>query len=1078
MIRFFSAHPTAANLLMIVFIVMGVIALPELRRETFPEFASSKVQVRVTYPGASAEEVEEAIVQRLEDALSGVENVKVTTAQAVEGAGVLILEMDEDAGDLESFIDDIRTEVDAISSFPEDAGDPVITTLARTDYVVSIAVTGPMSVTDLKDYTESLKRKLTRIPEVSLVSVSGFSDRQIRIQISAENLLNYGLNIQTIANKIVEQNLNRPVGSIESVDREISLRFKDQRRSIDAYRSIVILGGKTGAEIRLGDVATVVEQFENEEIKTIFNGERAGMLIINKTRAQDSLRILDAVKQFISEEQLKAPPKVKLTKTRDMASVVRERLGLLGTNGWQGLLLVFFSLWLFFSFRLSFWVTMGLPISFAGAIFVMNQIGYTLNMMTTVALIITLGLLMDDAIVIAENVAAHLQRGKTALNAAIDGVMEVRNGIISSFLTTACVFLPLAYLGGQMGRVLKVIPVVLLAVLAVSLVEAFFILPSHLAHSMKNHHMKEPGKFRGGFNRVMDWTRENLLGKSVDIAVRYRYLTAGILIALFLISIGTFSAGMLKFVGFPKLDEDSLEVKIYLPPGTPLQRTEKVVARILKGLDVTDRHFSEMQPSKKQLIQEIRVSYSQNSDVTESGPHLATIYVDLLGSEDRVGRIDNILAHWRKQSGKIPDAISISFDTPQRGPSGNAIEIEFQGEDLKELKAAAGQVSSWLIQFDGVYDLHDNLRPGKPEIQMKLKQGASLLNLSAANIANQLGSAFQGTTAAEIQIGRNAYEIDVRLNPESRDSLSDLDRFKLTGSRGEKIPLESVVEMTAGRGYSTISHVDGLRTVTLYGSINLQVANTREIMNRLQNEFIPKVQEKQPGIQVLIKGESANNAETGNSMLKALMIGLLGVFILLSFQFRSYMEPLVVMLAIPFSLIGVIWGHLAMGIPLSMPSLLGYISLTGIVVNDSILLVIFIRNRINEGKSIESASKAASRERFRAILLTSLTTIIGLIPLLSETSLQAQMIVPIATSIAFGMASSTVLVLIAIPCFYTILGDFGLTRKTEDHDKGHDVTTTETDPETETGGTIQEVLEAGDDQKEEEPGTEPAPDSA
>lgn len=1035
MIRFFSGHPTAANLLMVAFIALGIIALPELRRESFPEFAASKVQVRMTYPGASAEEIEEAIVQRLEDALGGIENIKQTTSQSIEGAGIVTLEMDEDAGDLKSFIDDIRTEVDAVSSFPEDAEDPVITTLARTDYVVSVAVTGPMSVTDLKDYTESLKRKLIQKPAVSLVTVKGFSDRQIRIQVPAENLLRFGLNIQTIAGKIAEQNLNRPVGAIETSEREISLRFKDQRRNTEAYRNIVVFGGKSGAEIRLGDIATIEERFENEETKIVFNKERAGVLVINKTRSQDSLAVLKAVKQFIRDEQAIAPPGVKLTRTRDMASIVGERLDLLITNGWQGLLLVFFSLWLFFNLRLSFWVTMGLPISFAGALFVMNQIGYTLNMMTTVALIITLGLLMDDAIVIAENVASHLQRGKTALKAAVDGVLEVRNGIFSSFLTTACVFIPLTTLGGQMGRVLKVIPVVLLAVLAVSLVEAFFILPNHLSHSLAKLDMKNPGPFRQGFNNVMDWIREKALGKTVDKAVQYRYLTAGILVALFLISLGTFRAGMLKFVSFPKLDEDSLEVKIYMPPGTPLHKTEHTVGQILKGLDKTDRHFSEMQPDRQQLVQEIQVSYGQNADVTETGPHLATIYVDLLGSENRVGSISTILAHWRKTSGKIPDAISISFDTPRRGPAGNAIEIEFRGEKLAELKSAARETSNWLIQFDGVYDLYDNLRPGKPELQMKLKPGASLLNLSAANIANQLAAAFKGTTAAEIQIGRNAYEIDVRLNPESRDSLADLDRFKLTGSKGEQIPLGSVVDVSMGRGYSAIGHVDGIRTVTLYGSINMQIANTQDIMTRLRNEFIPGFQENHPEVQVLIGGESKNSAETGSSMLKALIIGLFGVFILLSFQFRSYLEPLVVMLAIPFSLIGVIWGHLAMGIPLSMPSMLGYISLTGIVVNDSILLVLFIRNRIAAGSNVENASKAASRERFRAVLLTSVTTVVGLVPLLSETSLQAQMIVPIATSIAFGMASSTILVLIAIPCFYTILDDFGLTRQT-DHPSG------------------------------------------
>jgi len=687
-------------------------------------------------------------------------------------------------------------------------------------------------------------------------------------------------------------------------------------------------------------------------------------------------------------------------------------------------------LWLFFSFRLSLWVTMGLPISFAGALFVMQQVGYTLNMMTTVALIITLGILMDDAIVIAENIAAHLQKGKTSLKATIDGVLEVQNGIISSFITTACVFIPLIFIDGRIGRVLKVIPVVIVVVLVVSLVEAFLILPNHLAHSLKNHNLNNPGKLRSGVNRTVDWVRETVVGKTVDAAVKFRYLTVGIIIALFLISLGTFSIGWLKFVSFPEMEDDSIQARIYLPPGTPLKQTEKVVALLISGLEKTDRHYTPRQPQEMKLVEQVRVSYSINSDVEESGPHLATVYADLLSSDLRQGRIDDILDRWRVETGKISDVISIKYTKPSMGPSGNAIEVELRGDDFVTLEKVAQETQKYLYQFNGVYDLYTDLRLGKQEIQMKLKKGASVLGLDASSIASQLSAAFKGKKATEIQVGRNSYEIDVRLDSASKDSLSDLDSFKVLGPRGDKIPLDSIVSFEASRGYSTINHVDGLRTITLYGSINIQVGNTNDIMKKLKKEFAPTMKKNYPGVELILGGETKNSAETGSSMARALIIGLLGIFILLSFQFRSYTEPLVVMLAIPFALIGVIWGHLALGLPMSMLSILGYISLTGIVVNDSILLVDFIKKRRKEGLSIIVSSCMASRERFRAVLLTSVTTVVGLLPLLSETSLQAQMMVPIAASIAFGIMSSTILVLVAVPCFYTILGDFGLVKET------------------------------------------------
>lgn len=1025
MIKYFAAHPTAANLLMIIFLVLGLFSLPKLNRETFPEFESSKVQVKVIYPGATAEEVEEAIVQRLEENLSGIQNVEETKAEAMEGVGLLILEMNEDSGDLEEFIDDIRAEVDAISNFPEAAKDPVITTLGRTSDVIALAVTGPMSVVDLKDYTEKLKRKILRLPEVSLAKISGFSDRQIRIQISAINLLNYGLNISDISDLIAQQSVNIPIGSIESEEKEILLRFKDERKTVETFKNIIILGGEKGAEIKLGDVATIEELFEDPENKTLFNGERAGVITISKTDAEDSLIIYDAVKAFIENEQLNSAPGVKLTLTYDMASVIYKRLILLITNGWQGLLLVFIALFVFFSFRLSFWVTMGLPISFAGALFIMYQIGYTFNMMTTLAMVITLGLLMDDAIVIAENIARHLQMGKSALEASVDGVKEVQGGVISSFLTTACVFIPLAFMEGRMGRVMNVIPVVLLSVLAISLIEAFLILPNHLSHSMKRHSMDKPGKIRGKVSYGIEWIRENIVGKVVDRAVKFRYLTFGVVIMILLASAGMLANGKLKFQGFPSLEDDSMQARIYLPPGTALKQTEKTVQQVIEGLTKTNAFYSQKQKNKTSLIKEVRVSFSKNSDVKETGAHLATIYADLASEDERAGTVENVVDYWREATGTVTDVITLKFEATTRGPAGDAIKIEFRGENLEKLKKVAEDSAAWFYQFDGVYDLYNNLRPGKPELKMSLKDGATALGMNATMIARQLRTAFQGETASEIQVGTKSYEVDVRLNAKDKNSVADVERFKLISPSGHQIPLLSVVDIETGRGYSIISHVDGLRTVTLYGNVNRQTANVQQLINKYKNDFLPSVYKNNGDIKVIIKGESYRSAKTGGSMAQSMLIGLIGIFVLLSFQFKSYLEPIIVMLAIPLSLIGVIWGHIFMGIPLTLPSILGFISLSGVVVNDSILLVEFIKLRKKEGLPVIASVCQASRERFRAVLLTSITTVIGLLPLLTETSLHAKVLIPIATSIAFGLVASTLLVLFVIPSFYVILNDFG-----------------------------------------------------
>ncbi|MBU2515481.1 efflux RND transporter permease subunit [bacterium] len=1030
MIRFFASHPTAANLLMLIIIITGIIGIPSLRRETFPEFEADQVRVSVSYSGASAAEMEEAVGQPIEDAISSINYVEEIKAESKEGNTNVTIEMQED-GDITEFYNDIRTAVEAITTFPEGANDPVITEMNRTSHVVAIAVSGPMSVQHLKEYCESLKRKLKQLPEVSIVEISGFSDRQIQIRVKANKLMQYGISINDIATAIASQSLDIPAGSIDSDEQEMLIRFADKRRAVEEFKDIVIVSGSSGAEIKLGDISTIVDAFELDESKTIFNDERAAYISIVKSKEEDSLIIYDAVKKYLEKERELAPDGVKLTLTYDMASIIRDRLELVFMNGWQGLILVFIAMYIFFNFRTAFWVAMGLPISFLGAFFLMAQIGYTLNIMTTLALLLSIGILMDDAIVIAENIAVYLQKGENAVEAVIKGTLEVKNGVIASFLTTACVFLPLAFLEGRIGKVLLVVPIILLFVLSISLIEAFLILPHHLGHAFKNRPFQTSNRIRNKVESIISFIRERILGRIVDAAVNRRYLTVGIVIMVFITSIALLAGGRLKFIGFPESEGDVIEAKILLPQGTPLNKTEVVVETILAALNKVDEKLTPLQKQGQKLVQNIRISYGQNSDSNESGPHLATIAVDLLENGLRNNTTQEITSMWRKETGSITDVISINYGESQRGPGGTPIQIQFQADDLDELKQSSLELMTWLSQFDGVFDVFDDMRPGKPEIVMKLKKGATILGVTANSIASQVRSAFLGNTVNEIQVGQESYEVSVQLDPQDKDNLQDLELFHVYSGDGTGIPVTSVVDFERKRGFARIVRIDGIRTLTLAGNVNSSITNSSEVISKMKADFLPEFKKNHPGVSVKIRGSEERTAKTSGSMMKMFLVGIIGVFILLSFQFKSYSEPFVIMMAIPFALIGVIWGHYIMGISLSMPSLLGFVSLSGIVVNDSILLVEFIKKRRMEGIDPMTAAKTASRQRFRAVFLTSVTTIFGLIPLLSETSLQAQMLIPIAVSIAFGLMASTLLILVVIPCFYAIADDFGLTATVE-----------------------------------------------
>jgi len=784
----------------------------------------------------------------------------------------------------------------------------------------------------------------------------------------------------------------------------------------------VILSSEKGGEIRLGDIARIKDKFDRPEERIEVNGKSAAILQVSKNTIDDSLKVLDAVTQFVEQENQRLPEGTELTLTQDRTSIVKQRLKLLLTNGWQGLVLATLALLLFFNWRYTVWVALGLPISFLGGLAIMSGLGHSINMISMVALLMSIGILMDDAIVLSESIDHEYKKGKSPLQSAIDGTSRVLGGVFASFLTSVLLFGSLLFMKGDLGQVLGVLPVVLISVLTISLLEAFLVLPHHLKHSLEHFHHRESPRWRQRFEAGFEKLRERV-GRIAEFAIRFRYATVGIAFALLILSIGLIATGTLKFKAFPDLEGDSLEARIILPQGTPLATTESVVDQLLKGLDETHQLLAEKE--SEPLLENVQVAYSKNKDSAEEGAHLATISIDLLAAEKRISTLAEFIPLWREKTGDIPDAVSVQFKEPVVGPAGRAIEIRISGQELEPLSKASWDLQNWLRGYDGVYNLLDDLRPGKPQFSVQLKPGALSSGVTSQNVAAQLRAAYQGTKVSDIYKGREAYEINVKLDSPFEKALSDFDNLEIFTTNGEGIPLSSLANISEERDFARIGHVNHQRVINIFGDINAAIANTSEIMSDTKNQFLPILEERYPGIKISLKGEVESGGETNRSILIGFALGLIGVFLLLSLQFKNYREPLIVMMNIPLALIGAIWGHMIMGLDFTMPSMIGFVSLAGVVVNDSILLVVFVKHHVGEGMHLHDAATQAVRDRFRAIFLTSATTVAGMTPLLFETSMQAQILVPIVTSLVFGMLASTLLIIIVLPSVYAIMEDIG-----------------------------------------------------
>ncbi|WP_428687585.1 efflux RND transporter permease subunit [Roseibium sp.] len=1024
MIRYFAQHPTAANLLMAGFIILGLLNVPNLLMETFPQIPIKRITVNVAYPGATSADVERTVCRRIEDALDGIENIDELKCDSRENLALATIKIVE-GKDIDQLMLDIDREINAISDFPDGVEDPIIEEAGRLSAATSVVITGIQDKPQLKNYAEAVKERMLKFGGIPQVDISGFSDRQFRIEVRDAAARELGLTLAEIANTLSRQNISAPSGEITTEGGAILLRFADERLAADAYASVIVASSPQGGQIKLGDIATITDLFEDEEVETRLNGKLAAVLDVSMTRNDDLIKVVEHVQDFVDLEQARAAPGVTFTIINDGSIVLKDRLWMLVNNSLQGLALVVAAMWIFFGGRQAFWIGMGLPVSFLGALAVMSLLGITINMLSMVALLIVVGIMMDDAIVISENIATKRQQGLRPLEAAIKGTSQVAPGVLSSFLTTAAIFGALAFIKGDLGDLLRVIPIVMLLVLAVSLAEAFLILPNHLSHGATR---EQPNWVTRKAEAGVSWIREHMVGPAAVWSVRNRYFTVGFCVMMFLASISLLAGGVVKFQAFPNVEGDQIEARIELPASATLKDTRKVVAEAVAALKRMDANLSPRNPDGESLLKNVLVRFNENSDAGTNGAHLATLHVDLLEGANRDAGNQEILTIWRQEMPATLDVRRIVITESAIGPAGRAIELRLAHPDPQVLDRASEELQAWLNGYEGVYNVSDDLSLGKPELALSLKDGAGAVGLDAKEIADQLKGAYNGITADEVQVGAEGFEVDVRLAGVDRNSLGDLELFTIETPSGHRVPLGTVANIHSERSYTRINRIDRVPTVTVTGDVLLGVANANELVKDTEARFLPQLLEGYPDLAASTEGQNAEAAKTQASMVSALGTGLIFVFILLSFQFRSYSEPAVVMVLIPMALIGSVWGHFVMGIDFAMPSMLGFISLAGIVVNDSILLVEFIKDEHDpEMHSVADIAPLGAKARFRAILLTSVTTIVGMLPLLFETSPQAQVLIPLVTSISFGLIGTTLMIIFVVPAFYTILDDFGLT---------------------------------------------------
>lgn len=1027
LIAWFARNPVAANLLMLVILAVGLWSTFEVvKLEVFPEFERDTVSVSFTYPGATPEEVEQSVLIRAEEAIADLPGIAEIVSTANEGRGLVRVEVDK-GFEPRDLLDDIKNRIDAIDTFPEDVERPGYQVDLFRREVISVVVYGDLPELELRRLGEQVRDDLTGLPEVSQADLVGVRAFEMTVEVDPFVLEKYGLSLEEVAAAIRAHNRDLPAGSVKTGAGDIQLRSMGQVYDADKLAAIPLRSKRDGGTLRLGEIATIRDGFDEEPLAALFNGHPAALIEVYRVGNQSALEVGRQVRDYVSQAKNRLPDGVQIDYWRDRSRIVKLRLNTLLTNAVQGGILIFLTLALFLRFSIAFWVAAGIPVSFMGALLLMPVFGASLNLVTLFAFILVLGMVVDDAIVTGESIYTHLRRKGETVDSVIRGAQEVAVPVTFGLLTTAAAFLPLWFMEGRRGPIFAQIPLVVIPVLAFSWIESKLILPAHLRHVHLRRESAGPIiRLQRRVAEVLERGIEKLYRPILERCLAQRYLT----FALFTVGVGLLAclplSGRYGYTFLPRIQSEIARATLVMPPGTSAEVTRRHLERMAQAARRLQQRYMEPDGSGS-VIRHMLVSVGWASGTAtgvRGNPEVGRVTLEMIPPEERQLKISTrkLVAEWRREIGPIPGVKELTFRA-EIGRSSDPLDIQLRGSDDEGLRQVVAQLKERLAGYQGVFDVLDSFDDGKQEIRVRLKPGAEALGLTATDLGRQLRGAFHGIEAQRLQRGRDDVAIMVRYPRAERGRLATLERMLVRTPGGQRVPLAQVAELDFTRGYSSIRRVDRHRAVDVTADID----KDRVDLNRIGEElrvYLDKVVAGHPGIRYSLEGELREQRESLGSLFYGVLFVLFSIYALLAIPFRSYLQPLMVMLVIPYSIGGAILGHMLLGMQFSFMSLLGILALSGVVINDSLVLVDFINRRRREGVPLVEAVRTAGVARFRPILLTSLTTFMGLLPLLLETSTQAQFLIPMAVSLGFGILFGTFLSLLLVPAGYVILEDF------------------------------------------------------
>ncbi len=1010
----FAQHRVAANLLMILMVMTGVWALSQLNTQFFPNFELDLISVRVVWSGAAAEDVETAIVDPLERELRTLDGLRKLTSTAANGVASLTLEYEEGT-DMGTALDEVKQRVDLVRELPSTAEQPEISRIVRYDPIARVMLSGDVALNELRHLARRFERELLA-RGIAKINISGLPEEEMAIQIPKAALQELGMSLPDVAARLSQLSRDLPAGIVGRDDVARQLRSLDQRRNAAGFAALPLTAEQDGRLVRLGDVANIERRPKTDEVQLSFMDKPAVELELLRTETADSLKSARILADWVTETRPRLPPGIDLQVFDETWRLLKDRLFLLLKNGLGGLLLVVGILFLFLNGRVAFWVAVGIPVSFMATLAVLYMVGGSINMISLFALIMALGIIVDDAIVVGEDALAHYQRGEASLEAAEGGARRMLAPVLASSLTTVAAFLPLILVSGTIGNILFDIPLVIICVIVASLIESFLVLPGHLRATFRHLHHLQPGRLRQRLDDAFALFRDRLFRPLVTRAIRYRWTTLATALATLILTVGLLTGGRISFTFFPTPESSILYASASFVAGSPAERVHAFLKHLQETLQATESELG------GGLIVTVQTRYGQSRvayDNGATGDQHGSLIVELTQPDTREVRASQFMELWRTKVEEPAGLENFLIFSQAAGPPGRDIEIRLTGDSTDRLKAAALELSQVLATVPGVNAITDDLPYGKEQLIYRLTPVGEALGLTVESVGQQLRAAYDGWLAQIFQLGDEEVEVRVMLPDAERHSLTSLESFNVILPGGQAVPLTNVVELQARRGFEALRHAQSRLAVQVSADVDVAANNADRILASLQQSVLPQLRSRY-GVDYSFEGRRADQVETLGDMRRGALFALALIYLILAWVFASYGWPLVVMSAIPFGIVGAILGHWLLDIDLTILSLFGLFGLAGIVINDSIILVTFFKQLQASGVSTQAALIEAACQRLRAVLLTSLTTIAGLLPLLFEKSLQAQFLIPMAVSISFGLAFATFLVLFFVPALLSV----------------------------------------------------------